>query len=130
MIRKEAHITQILALLLMLTLKVASYAASPAVIFADTAFYNHYSYICFVSGDSIAAPTAEDFLDRADELTGCNCVFGDFMSDDDMIVDGFDLKYTDPDDIFCSLWNLAWQCYDGHPKSCDIFHDILYGFAA
>ena len=72
----------------------------------------------------------EDFLDRADELTGCNCVFGDFMSDDDMIVDGFDLKYTDPDDIFCSLWNLAWQCYDGHPKSCDIFHDILYGFAA
>lgn len=72
----------------------------------------------------------EDFLDRADELTGCNCVFGDFMSDDDMTVDGFDLKYTDPDDIFCSLWNVAWQCYDGHPKSCDIFHDILYGFAA
>ena len=66
--RKDAYITQILALLLMLALKVASYAASPAVVFADTAFYNHYSYICFVSGDSIAAPTADDFLDRAAQV--------------------------------------------------------------
>ena len=66
--RKDAYITQILALLLMLTLRVASYAASPAVVFADTAFYNHYSYIRFVSGDSIAAPTADDFLDRAAQV--------------------------------------------------------------
>ncbi len=72
----------------------------------------------------------EEFLDRADDLTGCNCVMEDFMGCDDMTVDGFDLKYDDPDDVFDSLWRFAWECFDGDPRSCDLYHEILYGFAA
>lgn len=72
----------------------------------------------------------EDFLDRADGLTGCNCCLEDFMGCDDMIVDGFDLKYSDPDDIFESLWHEAWNSFDGVPCQTNVYNAVLYGFVA
>lgn len=72
----------------------------------------------------------EDFIDRANDLTGCYCVMEDFISARDFCIDGFDLKYDDPDDIFDSLWNMAWQCFDGHRQSTNLYNEVLYGFAA
>ena len=72
----------------------------------------------------------EDFLDRADDLTECDCCMEDFMSMNDMTVDGWDLKYDDPDDIFSGLWNEAWRCFDGDPDFTQVYNAVLYGIAA